>query len=144
MEIRDFTKEYIEGAVQVERLCFEDPWTKEMFESELKNERANYSVLLDGETVAGYAGFWKIGDEAHIMNIAVKPEYRRKHFAEMLMEDMIKRAKALFIRNMTLEVRKSNAAAISLYEKYGFKEAGVRKKYYDNNREDAIIMWNEI
>ena len=142
-KIENLSPKHIEQVVAIEKECFSDPWTRGMFENELNNGRAHYTVLLDGEAVIGYTGFWKIEDEAHIMNIAVDTQYRRKHLADSLMEDMIMRAKALSIKHMTLEVRSSNSGAISLYKKYGFKETGIRKNYYEKGNEDAVIMWKE-
>ena len=144
IHIEQMTADNIEEIAEIEKRCFSDPWSQALFYTEINNEHANYSVLYDGEKVIGYAGFWKVCDEGHIMNIAIAPEYRGRHLSDMLMEEMINMAKSLTIRNMTLEVRISNTAALGLYEKYGFKSAGVRKGYYEDNKEDAVIMWAEI
>ena len=90
----------------------------------------------------GYGGMWLILDEAHITNIAVHPEHRRRGVGRLLMETLMKEAVILKMERMTLEVRVSNKAAISLYKSLGFEEGGIRKGYYSNDREDALIMWN--
>ena len=105
------------------------------------NPRAFYIVAeLDGEVV-GYAGLWIIGDEGHITNVAVKPGFRNRKIGEGIFGVMIDFTSGEGIAHHTLEVRKSNVPAINLYEKFGFRTEGVRKKYYQNNGEDALIMW---
>jgi ribosomal-protein-alanine N-acetyltransferase len=91
--------------------------------------------------VAGYCGFWLILDEAHITNIAVHPEFRGKGYGKRLLQYVMERARRLGALKMTLEVRVSNHVAQSLYEKMGFVRSGVRKGYYTDNKEDALIMW---
>ena len=91
----------------------------------------------------GYAGTWQILEEAHITNIAVSPDYRRKKVGEALLTTIINDCRNNGIKYITLEVRVSNTPAINLYEKYGFKSLGTRKGYYQNNNEDALIMWTE-
>ena len=100
-------------------------------------------MAIENEIVVGYAGMWKIQDEGHITNIAVHPEFRGVHIGKALMSQLINEARSLGVNSMTLEVRKSNIIARNLYESFGFKEAGVRKGYYADNKEDAIVMWNE-
>jgi len=86
---------------------------------------------------------WKVLDEAHITNIAVHPEFRRNNIGYLLLESLIQLARRECVQSMTLEVRKNNIIAQGLYKKYGFKEVGVRKGYYSDNDEDAIIMWKK-
>ena len=95
------------------------------------------------EDVVGYAGLWKIGDEGHITNVAVAPEQRRKSIGDMLVGALIEVTEEEGITSHTLEVRKSNIGAIRLYEKHGFKVEGERKAYYEDNGEDALIMWRK-
>ena len=115
--------------------------TKYMLVEELSNSKAHYMVIdADGE-ILGYCGFWKIIDEAHITNVAVHPEYRGQGYGRVLISAMIQRAKELDVIAMTLEVRVSNDIAISLYKDFGFVASGVRKNYYQDNSEDALIMW---
>lgn len=145
IKIRPMTRSDIESVMEIECKCFAVPWSKASFEDELThNSRAIYLVADCGERVVGYAGMWRVLDEAHITNIAVHPEFQRRKIGCALVEGLIDKAKGEHIRHMTLEVRESNHAAQNLYRKYGFKAAGKRKNYYSDNQEDAIIMWNTI
>jgi len=139
MEHRD-----LDEILEVEKSCFRSPWTRHMFEDELYNSNAYYYVIdVDGK-IAGYAGFWKIIDEAHITNIAVHRDYRRRGYGKALVKTLLDKAKELEIIAVTLEVRVSNTAAISLYESFGFVSSGVRRGYYSDNNEDALIMWLKL
>ena len=137
------TSEEIDAVSQLERLCFSLPWSREALRLEVeKNKCAKYfSVKADG-LVVGYGGMWLILDEAHITNVAVHPDYRRRGLGRLIMRTLMEEAARLGIERMTLEVRVSNRPAIRLYESLGFEEGGLRKGYYSNNREDALIMWN--
>ena len=119
-------------------------WSKEAFYSELSNNLAKYYVArLESGEMAGFAGCWGIIDEAHITTIAVHSKYRRKHIAEVLLKAILDDCYSEKFKYLTLEVRESNIPAIKLYEKYGFKSFGVRKGYYQDNNENALIMWTE-
>lgn len=122
----------------------EHHWSKDAFYRELSNNLARYYVVKDmsGE-VLGFAGSWSIIDEAHITTIAVDSAFRRKHVGEVLLRAIIDNCYNEKIKYLTLEVRESNIPAIKLYEKYGFKSFGVRKGYYQDNNENALIMWTE-
>ncbi|MCX7843648.1 MAG: ribosomal protein S18-alanine N-acetyltransferase [Clostridia bacterium] len=144
IEVVDMTYEHIDGVMAVEKLSFKIPWSRNAFIEEItKNKFAIYFTARINGMIAGYAGMWKVFDEGHITNIAVHPEFRRNGVGSALLEKLIERAKAEGITKMTLEVRKSNYAAQKLYSKYGFLDGGVRKAYYSDNNEDAIIMWKE-
>ena len=127
----------------IEREAFEMPWTESMFIPEVEDPSAYYVVGVRGDEVICYGGFHKVLDEAHITNIAVKSTERGKGIGKFLMSELIARAKMADITRMTLEVRDGNIPAIKLYESFGFKVEGVRKKYYDN-KYDALIMWLTI
>lgn len=142
--ITEFKKEHLVGICEVENRSFSIPWSRKAFESELENENAVYRVALSGGKVIGYAGLWKVIDEGDITNIAVLPEFRRMGAASSLMGALIDFCKSAGLIKLTLEVRRSNSAAIQLYKKYGFKETGFRKQYYADNREDALIMALDI
>ena len=142
--ITEFKKEHLGGICEVENKSFSIPWSRKAFESELENENAVYRVALSGDKVIGYAGLWKVIDEGDITNIAVLPEFRRMGAASSLMEALIDFCKSAGLIKLTLEVRRSNSAAIQLYKKCGFKETGFRKQYYADNREDALIMALDI
>ncbi len=140
--IRQATAGDVDDIYEIEKLCFPDPWSKDALVYELsENPRAFYIVAdLDGQVV-GYAGLWWIGDEGHITNVAVKPGFRNRRIGAGIIDVMIDFTSKEGILHHTLEVRKSNEPAINLYEKFGFKTEGVRKRYYLNNGEDALIMW---
>lgn len=127
----------------IEREAFEMPWTESMFIPEVEDPSAYYVVGVRGDEVICYGGFHKVLDEAHITNIAVKSTERGKGIGKFLMSELIARAKLADITRMTLEVCEGNIPAIKLYESFGFKVEGVRKKYYDN-KYDALIMWLTI
>jgi len=133
---------HIDDIILIEKLCFTIPWSRNAFIQELSSNKFSIyiSAMIDGKVV-GYAGMWKIFDEGHITNIAVHPEYRQAGIGSMLLEGLINVAISEGITRLTLEVRKSNAAAQTLYFKYGFEIEGCRKGYYADNGEDAIIMW---
>jgi [ribosomal protein S18]-alanine N-acetyltransferase len=134
--------EDLDQIMVVEHESFTLPWSREAFYNELtKNQFAVYVVIeLEGRVV-GYCGAWIVMDEAHITNVALLPEVRGKKLGEALMREMIEVAKERGVRTMTLEVRVSNAIAQSLYRKLGFQDGAIRKGYYTDNYEDALVMW---
>ena len=141
--IRPMTPEDVKAVSKIEKMCFSTPWSLKAFRLELEdNDCAHYAVVVAGEDIVGYGGMWMIIDEAHITNVAIHPDYRRKGMGEAVMRYLIKKASEIGAVAMTLEVRVSNKAAIYLYKKLGFIEKGIRRGYYTNNREDALIMWN--
>lgn len=144
MEIKliPLEEKYLKQLHEIENLCFAVPWTIEDLTSEVKNKAAYYLLACLEEKVIGYGGFWKILEEGHITNIAVLPEYRTSGVGNLVLSSLITLAKELKITAMTLEVRRSNIPAQGLYSKHGFVNVGMRKKYYSDNNEDAIIMWN--
>ncbi|MCS3916687.1 ribosomal-protein-alanine N-acetyltransferase [Caldanaerobacter subterraneus subsp. tengcongensis MB4] len=140
--IRPMTEDDIDEVMEIEKLSFTTPWSREAFVGEVtKNSCARYIVAEVDKKVVGYAGFWVVLDEGHITNIAVHPEYRGKGIGSRLMEGLIDLAKKNGITSMTLEVRESNLVAQNLYKKFGFKVLGRREGYYQDNNEDAIVMW---
>lgn len=142
IEILSLKSEHIDGVLIIDSLCFPTPWSRESFQKEVENNRfARYVVAKQGGVIIGYAGMWIILDEAHITNIAVHPEYRGIGAGNLLLEALVEICKIESVSSMTLEVRKSNIIAQSLYKKYGFVEEGIRKEYYGDNKEDALIMW---
>ncbi|MCC0763526.1 ribosomal protein S18-alanine N-acetyltransferase [Clostridioides sp. ES-S-0006-03] len=144
VKIEEMTIKDIDEVFEVEKNCFEDYWSKESFRKELSNEVAKYIVAkLDGKVV-GYVGIWLILDEGHINNVAVHSDYRGKKIGDKLIKRLVDLCKDNNIASMTLEVRASNKIAQNLYRKYGFKIGGIRKEYYNDNKEDAIIMWNQL
>jgi [ribosomal protein S18]-alanine N-acetyltransferase len=140
----------------IERAVFTMPWSANAFAYELRsNPQSHYHVAraraikpgpdaqgLD-PTIIGYGGFWMMLDEAHICTLGVRGEWRGLGIGELLLSSMVERAAQLDANVVTLEVRVSNTPAQRLYEKYGFKPVGVRKGYYSDNGEDALIMTTE-
>lgn len=143
--IRDATIEDIDFIYEVEKNSFQTPWSKESFENEINNNKfAYYYVLELDNKILGYAGMWVILDEAHITNIAIAPFARGKKLGEALLCHLVEKAKLYGAEKMTLEVRSSNYIAQGLYEKLNFKKTGIRKNYYADSVEDAVIMWVNI
>ena len=142
--VREMEEKDIDGVLKIEELSFTTPWSKEAFTLEVTaNNLAKYVVAEKDGRIVGYGGVWLIIDEGHITNIAVEPQYRGQGIGNFLVEKLINICKDRGITNMTLEVRKSNIVAQSLYKKYGFKECGIRPGYYSDTKEDAIIMWKK-
>lgn len=132
----------VDRICEVEMKAFTIPWSKEAFINELtKNNFAHYTVLEIDHEVVGYCGAWLIIDEVHITNIAILPEYRGMKLGEALLRKVMENFKKMGAKTMTLEVRVSNTPALSLYKKLGFQEGGIRKNYYTDNMEDALVMW---
>lgn len=143
-KLTPMTAEHIPQIAALEKACFSHPWTQSMLQEELWNDAA---VIIAAETedgtILGYAGLQTVLDEGYINNVAVSPAFRRQGVAGALIQAFIRfgQAKLAFL---TLEVRASNAPAIALYEKYGFQKVGRRKNYYDDPKEDAILMTLEF
>jgi ribosomal-protein-alanine N-acetyltransferase len=134
-------EEDIDGLLDISALSFSVSWSKDSYIQELTNPVAKYFVAKVDNKVIGFAGTWIVLDEAHITNIAVHPDHRNNGIASKLLKELINYCKNNGCVAYTLEVRSSNKAAIGLYEKYNFKEAGIRKGYYEDNKEDAVLMW---
>ena len=142
--IRKMNFNDIDQALEVEKLSFSTPWSRNSFEEELRNTSACYLVAVHNETMIGYAGMWLVVDEAHITNIAVHPAFRGLGLGKKLTLELINQAYKQGFGQITLEVRVSNLTARNMYKGLGFHEAGIRKGYYYDNNEDAVIMWKEI
>lgn len=125
----------------IEQECFSKPWTRRMLLEELENLSASFiAAQADDGTVLGYAGLTVVLDEGYINNIAVREEYRKQGVASALLDVFLRFAGANALAFLTLEVRASNVPAIALYQKHGFEQVGRRKNYYEDPREDAILM----
>lgn len=143
-EIVPMARGHVDQIAELEKACFSMPWSVTMLEDALYNDNACFIVAEDEEgNVIGYAGLHTVLDEGYIDNIAVEEAARRHGVASALL-DVFCRFAGVNLAFLTLEVRKSNAAAIALYEKYGFKQAGLRKGYYQRPHEDALIMTREF
>lgn len=137
--------EDLDQVVAIERASFRTPWSRSAFLSELlENQRACYLVARNGSgAIVGYAGAWLVLEEAHVTNVAVHPDWRRQGVGEALMRAIMETTAQKGARRMTLEVRTSNETARRLYERLGFVKIGVRPRYYQDNDEDALVMWRE-
>ena len=138
--IRRMTMADVDGVAAVEAATFPTPWSRDAFASEMKNVAARYLVAEKDGRIIGYAGAWIIIDESHITNIAVLSDYRGQGIGRRLTEGLMQYLSNLGAAYATLEVRKSNVVAQSLYVSLGFIKLGVRKRYYEDNGEDALIM----
>jgi [ribosomal protein S18]-alanine N-acetyltransferase len=142
---RYMKEEDIDQILEVEHASFATPWSREAFYNEIyQNKFAVYIVLEEDDKIIGYCGAWVVIDEAHITNIAILPTYRGRQLGEALLSKMMSIAKDMGARSMTLEVRVTNHVAQSLYRKLGFQNGGIRKNYYSDNQEDALVMWVNI
>nr|WP_187116292.1 ribosomal protein S18-alanine N-acetyltransferase [Kurthia massiliensis] len=126
---------------RIEEAVFPTPWTLESFEMEMtKNTQATY-VVAEEDSIIGFCGMWVVLDESQITNVAVMPEGRGKGIGEALMRESMRIAREKGCVVMSLEVRVSNTVAQNLYRKLGFQAGGIRKGYYTDNQEDALVMW---
>nr|WP_285847234.1 ribosomal protein S18-alanine N-acetyltransferase [Sporosarcina luteola] len=139
------TLEDIPAVVEIEQEAFATPWTQEVFEHEMTgNDYAHYIVAVSDDEVIGHCGMWVVLDESHITNVAVRTHMRGHGIGEALMRRAMELCKANEVRLMTLEVRVSNHTAQNLYRKLGFQDGGIRKNYYTDDHEDALVMWVEL
>jgi len=122
----------------LDKLCFSVPWSQNSFEEEADNHLATYYVAKVDDRIVGYGGVWKVAGEGQITNIAVHPDFRKKKIASAILKRIIDECTDTF--RIILEVRESNVPAICLYEKYGFKKAGIRKNFYHSPDENGITM----
>ena len=134
---------HVKGVYELSEECFAIPWTLDSINNELNNPLAKYVIAQDLSTgeVVGFVGVWIIAGEGDITNIAVTPKYRKHGIASNLLIKLFEVCKTFNCEDITLEVRASNIPAQNLYKKLNFKEEGMRKGYYSDNNENAIIMW---
>lgn len=138
--IEKFSGEHLKKLAELEKICFSVPWSEAGLQAELSNNFARFFVAAVNEEVAGYIGAHNVLGEVYITNVAVFPEYRKMGVATALIDALVSSACAENSDFVTLEVRKSNNSAITLYEKTGFKTVGERKNFYENPTEDALLM----
>lgn len=142
INIRLMQKEDIGEVEHIERLSFSSPWSSQFFSLELKKKNfAYYWVLEFNQMLVGYAGYWKIQDEAHLVTFAIHPSYRGRGLGKVLLTHILRDARKKGIKRVTLEVRESNQPAQHLYERFGFKKIAIRPHYYHDTGEDAIVYW---
>lgn len=138
------TEQDIEQVSEIEKATFTQPWSEAAFRDSLNREDTIYVVAYEENAVVGYCGLWNIVNEGNINNVAVSQKYRGQQIGFEMLTKLIELGNAQNIEAYTLEVRKSNEAAIKLYEKLGFVNEGIRKNFYDNPIEDAFIMWYRL
>ena len=135
------SEEYVKELAELEKICFSDPWSETMFLGDLQSEYTCYFGTFDESRILiGYAGMWMSVDGGEITNVAVHPDYRRRGIACALINNLIKICEVNNMQFLNLEVRESNCKAISLYNKLGFENVGLRKNYYKNPTENAVLM----
>jgi ribosomal-protein-alanine N-acetyltransferase len=138
--VRKMTLQDIDEVMKIEKQSFTLPWSRESYLGELKNKFATYLVCdCEGE-IAGYGGIWVVFEEAHITNVAVGPGFRQSGIGNALMEELEKVAREKKAQRILLEVRPSNEPALKMYRNLNYLPTGLRKQYYSDNNEDAIIM----
>lgn len=141
VRIVPMTADHLDAVAALERICFSDPWSRQLLAAELDNDLSAFLVALDDEgAVAGYAGLQVVLDEGTVTDIAVRPDCRRRGVAGQLLEVFLNFARGNRLAFLTLEVRASNYDAIALYGSRGFRSVGRRKNYYEHPREDALLM----
>jgi ribosomal-protein-alanine N-acetyltransferase len=135
----------IDDVLSIEEASFTNPWTREMYLADLENRGISSCFLAqdDAGRVVGFCSVWRVADELHINNLAVRPEFRRMGVATALLNHALHEGGRLGARRATLEVRRSNDAARQLYERFGFVVAGIRRAYYTKPVEDALVLWRE-
>ena len=143
MMIIPMNKDHVAQIASLEKQCFGDPWSEDSIASELDNPLSLWLVAEQDGAVCGYVGSQTVLDETDMMNIAVRPDCRRQGIAAALIEELVSRLKERGSHILRLEVRESNAPAIALYNSMGFTQLGLRKNYYRNPKENALILGKE-
>jgi ribosomal-protein-alanine N-acetyltransferase len=144
IELVRMSEEHVPQVAELEKICFSDPWSEKSVAYELTNPLSCWLVAVEDGRVAGYIGSQTVMGESDMMNVAVHPDYRRRGIAERLVNDLVESLKAFESHCLTLEVRESNDSARALYAKLGFFQAGLRKNYYRNPKENALILRKEF
>lgn len=145
INIRPMQERDISEVESIERASFSSPWTSRLFYLEIKKKNfAHYWVLEFEERLVGYGGYWKIGDEAHLITFAIHPSYRRRGLGKILLSRILNDTRKKEVKKVTLEVRKSNHPAQALYEGFGFKRVAIRPHYYHDTGEDAFVYYKNL
>lgn len=139
--LESLDESHIAAITEIEKAVNSSPWSDRAFQNELNNPQSCFQVAIVDGQVAGYGGYWRCIDEAHVTNVAVRLENRRQGIALKIMNELLRQAIEEGMTCSTLEVRAGNEAAIKLYESLGYKTIATRKGYYPDNREDALVMW---
>ncbi|GLC82575.1 ribosomal protein S18-alanine N-acetyltransferase [Lacrimispora brassicae] len=140
--VHEMGPEDVFGVSEIEQICFSDPWSLESVKEGLESSLDTWLVLEEGGGLFGYCVFRIIAGEGELLRIAVLPEYRGRGLSKKLMDRLVEYSIKKGVKSMSLEVRESNKKARNLYRSYGFEEETIRKNYYLNPQENAVIMWN--
>ena len=143
IELRRLTLAHLGDIEQIEKSAYPTPWSRHMFASELGKPTSICLGAFEGDQLVGYIINSRYVDAWHVMNVAVDPEHRRRGIATRMLEALFEMTEHDGRRGYTLEVRVSNLGAVELYERLGFERRGVRRGYYTDNREDALVMWRD-
>jgi ribosomal-protein-alanine N-acetyltransferase len=137
-------RRHLRGVMAIERTVYPRPWSPSLFISEMSSGRSrSYLVALGGRDVMGYGGLISYGDEAHVTTIAVEPDQQRRRIGTRLLYELIRESQRMGAHAVSLEVRVTNWGAQRLYARFGFRPVGVRKGYYQETNEDALVMWTD-
>jgi ribosomal-protein-alanine N-acetyltransferase len=139
----------LDEVLEIERHAFHSPWSRQLLVEELERDWARLEVVRSSDghgagRIVAYINYWLVRDEVHLLNLAVHPDARRRGHGDRLMAHLVEFARAQACRYVTLEVRRSNLAAITLYRNHGFESVGVRPRYYSDDQEDAVVMLLEL
>ena len=141
--ITEMTEKEVPQVAAIEAEVFPCPWSEKGFSDTLYQDNVKFYLAMEGNAVLGYCGLYMAADEGEITNVAVKPEFRRRHIADKMLQSLVRESQKAGISHIYLEVRVSNDGAIRLYEKHGFTRVGIRKNFYEKPREDAYVMCRE-
>lgn len=141
MRLGALEERHIKEVQAIEQIAQPAPWSERSFRNELNHPGGIFLVCETSKGVVGYGGAWVVADECHIITVTVTPDSQRQGIGSKLVSELLHRSLEKGATCATLEVRAGNSGAIQLYEKFGFSQVGVRKKYYPDNQEDAIVMW---
>lgn len=145
LKIVEMEEDDIPEILEIENRCFKSPWTKNLFKEEYDLGHSKVFVakkpVTDDTSIVGYLCFWLVIDEAHVLKLATHPDFRRHGIATRLISFCLEASIRAGAGEITLEVRESNLPALALYKRFGFKAKGIRRRYYSDSLEDAIIMW---
>ncbi|MGD1857765.1 MAG: ribosomal protein S18-alanine N-acetyltransferase [Leptolyngbyaceae cyanobacterium] len=134
------TEELLPAVLQLDQVCLGGLWTADGYRREIDSPNSDLLVLAAEQRIIGLGCLWAIVEEAHITTLAIHPDYHRQRLGQLLLTQLLQSARQRALTRATLEVRASNQRALNLYQKFGFKTAGRRKRYYQND-EDALILW---
>jgi [ribosomal protein S18]-alanine N-acetyltransferase len=144
IQIARMRRRHLRGVMAIERQVYPRPWSPSLFVSEMSAGRTrSYLVATAGRAVVGYAGLISYGEEAHITTIAVDPDYQRMKIGTRLLYELVSEADRMGAQAVSLEVRVTNWGAQRMYSRFGFRPVGVRKNYYQETNEDALVMWTD-